>query len=279
MSSTAAQAQGARLVLAADRRKAAPLDPAQPLTIGRASGNRLCLASAEGVSDHHAVVRFSRSNGWLVCDWQSSDGTWLEGQRVRQCRPLSDGDEIRLGRQGPVLVFELINAEGPGASAPADQAAGAQPARAASSASAGDTTNSGPTRKPPTTAGASTSPRTPQPNHQPPKRSLEIDGEPLELAMVRAAAVRSEPLHPHIFSWWLLLCLGGLLLLPFPLLFWPLQVAALAGWILLGARKQHTLVVELHDGRARRHRFANRRTALAHRNGIRKAIGQGDSPA
>jgi hypothetical protein len=250
-------------VLASDRRKAAPLDPAQPLTIGRASGNRLCLASAEGVSDHHAVVRFSRSNGWLVCDWQSSDGTWLEGQRVRQCRPLSDGDEIRLGRQGPVLVFELINAEGPGASAPAAQAAGVQPTRAAARARTGGTTSSGPTA-------------TAQP---PPKRSLEIEGEPLELAMVRAAAVRSEPLHPHIFSWWLLLCLGGLLLLPFPLLFWPLQITALAGWILLGARKQHTLVVELHDGRARRHRFANRRTALAHRNGIRKAIGQGDSPA
>ena len=222
-------------MLASDRRKAAPLDAAHPLTIGRASGNRLCLASVEGVSEHHAVVRFSGSHGWLVCDWQSSDGTWLEGQRVRQCRPLSDGDQIRLGRQGPVLVFELMGR--------------------AEAASSGPATN------------------------PPPQRSLEIDGEPLELATVRSAAVRSEPLHPHIFSWWLLLCLGGLLLLPFPLLFWPLQIAALAGWILLGSRKQHTLVVELHDGRARRHGFANRRTALAHRNGIRKAIGQVDAPA
>ena len=101
----------------------------------------------------------------------------------------------------------------------------------------------------------------------------------MEVASIRAAMVLSEPQHPHIFSWWLLFCLGGLLLLPFPLVFWPLQTAALALWILLGSRKDHTLVVELRDGRAWRHRFANRRTALAHRNGIRKAIGAGTEPA
>jgi len=41
----------------------------------------------------------------------------------------------------------------------------------------------------------------------------------------------------------------------------------------LGSRKDHSLVVVLRDGRALRHGFANRRTALAHRNGIRKALG------
>ena len=68
--------------------------------------------------------------------------------------------------------------------------------------------------------------------------------------------------------------LYGLLLLPFPLLFWPLELGALAGWILLGSRKSHTLLVVQHDGQAQRRAFANRVTALAHRNGIRKAIGQ-----
>jgi hypothetical protein len=62
-------------------------------------------------------------------------------------------------------------------------------------------------------------------------------------------------------------------LLPWPWLFWGLQIAALAGWIVLGSRKEHVLVVTLHDGMAVRHRFANRATALGHRNGIRKAIG------
>ena len=118
----------ARLVLASDRRRVAPLDAAQPLTSGRAAANRLCLSSGEGVADHHAVVRFSRSHGWVVCDWQSTEGTWLEGQRVRQCRPLSDGDEIRLGRQGPVLVFELTAHR---TAAPAEAPAEAPAAKAA----------------------------------------------------------------------------------------------------------------------------------------------------
>ncbi|MEY3750035.1 MAG: hypothetical protein RLZZ186_454 [Cyanobacteriota bacterium] len=225
----------ARLVLAGDRRKAAPLDPAQPLTIGRAAANRLCLASLDGVSDHHAVVRFSRSQGWLVCDWQSSDGTFLEGQRVRQCRRLDDGDEIRLGLNGPVLLFELTAAAAPTAPSPTTPA----PTAAVSTIAVGD--------------------------------------QSVAVAEIRSVALQSLPQHPHIFSWWLLLCLGGLLLLPFPLLFWPLQASALVGWILLGSRKQHQLTVVLRDGRALRHGFANRRTALAHRNGIRKAIGQDPS--
>ena len=231
----------ARLVLAGDRRKAAPLDAAQPLTIGRASSNRLCLASLEGVSDHHAVVRFSRSQGWLVCEWQSSDGTFLEGQKVRQCRRLEDGDEIRLGLTGPVLVFELTAA---------DSGASGAPQAAAIPAS------------------------TPSPAPS----SITVGEQTVAAAEIRSVGVQSLPQHPHIFSWWLLLCLGGLLLLPFPLLFWPLQACALAGWFLLGSRKQHQLTVVLRDGRALRHNFANRRTALAHRNGIRKAIGQDPAP-
>ena len=223
----------ARLVLAGDRSKVARLDPAQPLTIGRAAANRLCLASQEGVSDHHAVVRFSRSQGWLVCNWQSHDGTFLEGRPVQRCRRLEDGDEIRLGLSGPVLVFELAE--------------------------------TGPRRTPAQTA--------PAPRPAPP-REIQVGDSSVAVAAIRSAAVQSLPRHPHIFSWWLLLCLGGLLLLPFPLLFWPLQGAALAGWIVLGSRKQHQLSVVLHDGRALRHGFANRRTALAHRNGIRRAIGQ-----
>ena len=233
----------ARLLLAGDRRKIAPLDPAEPLTIGRAAANRLCLASLEGVSDHHAVVRFSRSQGWLVCDWQSSDGTFLEGKQVRQCRRLDDGDEIRLGRNGPVLVFECSASPAPPAAAPPSPA---------------------PSVSAPPTASA--------------PRSISVGERQVAVAEIRSAAVQSLPQHPHIFSWWLLLCLGGLLLLPFPLLFWPLQVGALAGWLLLGSRKDHNLVLVLRDGRALRHGFANRRTAVAHRNGIRQAIGQ-DSTA
>ncbi len=210
------------------------LQPDQPLTIGRASGNRLALPAQQAVSDHHAVVRFSGRHGWLVCDWQSSTGTYLEGERVQRCRPLSDGDEIRLGRSGPVLVFRLT----PAATTP----------RPASS---------------------------PQPASAP--ATLTIGGETIRLDQIRTAVVQSEPRFPHIFSWWVLLSVALLLLLPIrlgPLLvFWPLQISLLAAAVLLGSRKQHTLRIDLRDGQARRHGFANRRTALAHRNGIRQAIG------
>jgi hypothetical protein len=227
------------------------LNPHQPLTIGRASGNQLALPSQDAVSAHHAVVRFSSRHGWLVCDWQSSDGTYLEGERVQRCRPIGDGDEIRLGRSGPVLVFRL----GESAAAPPGQAPGSQLVSTTS-----------PARRP-TDASA----------------TVAIGSEAIRLDQIRSAVVLSEPQYPHMFSWWVLLSVALLLLLPVRVgpvgIFWPLQLAVLAGGVLLGSRKRHTLQVELRDGQARRHPFANRRTALAHRNGIRQAIGAGAAAA
>ena len=226
--------KSAHLYLRETPSKRLELNSGQPLTIGCASNNRLALVSQSGVSPHHAVVRCTPTHGWVVCDWQSSDGTFLEGERIRRCRPLSDGDEIRLGRKGPVLVFSLeVSQPSPGSKA------------------------------------------APQPQ-QP--RSIDIGGVAVLVKQIRSATVLSEPHYPHVFSWWLLASVGLLLLLPFrigPLpIFWPLELAALAAWILLGSRKSHTLVVVQHDGQAQRRQFANRVTALAHRNGIRKAIGQ-----
>ncbi|MCP9911662.1 FHA domain-containing protein [Cyanobium sp. BA20m-p-22] len=235
--------------------KRVTLQPSLQLTIGQAGNNRLTLVSLEGVSPHHAVVRFNASHGWMVCDWQSSDGTYLEGERVRRCRPLSDGDEIRLGLRGPVLVFSLTTCAAPEPASPRRAPTGAT--SEGGSAGASEARSSGGSGRRPS-----------------PPKSIDIDGTTVPLNQIRSAVVLSEPLFPHIFSWWLLTSLGGLLLLPFPLLFWPLELAALAGWILLGSRKSHTLLVVLHDGRAQRRQFANRVTALAHRNGIRKAIGQ-----
>lgn len=242
MKSTAAQ-----LHLRDTPAKRVTLQPSQPLTIGQAGNNRLALTSLEGVSPHHAVVRFNSSHGWMVCDWQSSDGTYLEGERVRSCRPLSDGDEIRLGLRGPVLVFSLVPPKAPLHTTP----------KGSSNAASGG-------------SGV----RTESPRRTYPPCSIDIDGTMVPLAHIQSAVVLSEPLYPHIFSWWVLTSVAGLLLLPFQLVFWPLELAALAAWILLGSRKCHTLLVVQHDGRAQRRQFANRVTALAHRNGIRKAISQ-----
>ena len=218
-----------RLLLRDDPGRSVPLDPRTPLSIGRDPASGLCLAEAQGVSRHHALVRVSRTRAgqWLLCDLGSANGTYLEGARLRDCRPLSDGDEIRLGLQGPVLQFRASTSGRPAAPVVAPPAAG----------------------------------------------QLDFAGHSLPLDRIRSAYVRSRRRHPQAFSWWLLLCLGGLLLLPFPWLFWPLQLGALAGWILLGSRWEHLLEVTLQDGLAYRHRFDSLETALAHRNGIRKAMG------
>jgi hypothetical protein len=233
MSDSASAAAAARLVLRENPSRSARLSRRTPLTIGRAEDNLLRLASMEAVASHHAVVRFSPRHGWLVCDWGSPPGTWLEGRRIHHCRPLADGDEIQLGPGGPVLVFQLEASASPPAASP--------PPAAPSPAS----------------------------------RSHDLAGRRLPLAQVRSAHVQSRALYPRIFSWWVLVALGALVLLPWPWWFWGVQIAALAGWIVLGSRKEHVLVVTLHDGMAVRHRFANRVTALSHRNGIRNAIGQG----
>ena len=235
-----------RLELRDDPGRRVPLDPRAPLSIGRDPACGLCLRDGEGVSRRHALVRVSRTrpDQWLLCDLDSANGTFLEGARLRDCRALSDGDEIRLGQRGPVLLFRA--AARPMAGARAEPRPDAR--RVSAPAAAGPA--------PPAAAG-----------------QLDFDGRSLPVTRIRSAYVRSRRRHPHAFSWWLLLCLGGLLLLPFPWLFWPLQVGALAAWILLGSRWEHLLEVTLQDGLAYRHRFDSLATALAHRNGIRRAMG------
>ena len=262
----------AQLVLRSDAAKVAPLERSRPTTIGRAADNRLRLASHDLVAEHHAVVRYSQSQGWLVCDWQSPAGTFLEGERVRQCRRLSDGDEIQLGAKGPVLVFRLLAPE-PAGPAP-------EPTAAQGSGTAGH--GPGPAAapgRPASQAAAASGHRWQEPAAGPGAARgagapLHVAGREIPLAAIRSSQVRSRPRYPHSFSWWVLVCLGAMVLLPFPWLFWGVEIAALAAWIVLGSRKQHELVVTLRDGMAHRHVFANRITALSHRNGIRKAIGQ-----
>ena len=230
MESAMTNATSAQLVMRNQPTKTAALSRKQPLTIGRASTNLLCMPTTDGVADHHAVVRWSNSNGWLVCDWDSSEGTFLEGQRIRRCRPLNDGDEISLGKRGPVLVFRLASS----------------------------------TAKPP----SETSPGVSKGGN------LEFGGELIRMDQIQSVQMISRARYPASFSWWALISLGSLVLLPWPILFWTLELAAVSVWIVLGSRKDHVLLVTLKDGMGYRHGFDSKVTALAHRNGIRKAIGQ-----
>ena len=288
----------ARLVWLDRSAAAVPLDRSIPLTIGRDAANQLCLAQEPGLSRHHAELRPGAAGQWLVCDLGSSNGTYVEGERLSGCRLLAPGDRIRLGRRGPWLQFLLGELAAPPGDAfpplalapfPASDGAPASPSRpVVARAGAPPAPVPGPgSAAPPAAAGMSPSretvparlrpvpPAAPQPvSPAALDGTITVAGRALRLDQIRAVEVCSEALHPQVFSWWVLACLGGLLLLPFPLIFWPWQAAALALALLLGRRQEHILLLTLRDGRAHRHRFADRPAALAHRKGVRRALGQ-----
>ena len=68
-----------------------------PTTLGRLPENDLPLADA-GCSNHHAVLR--REGGrWTLEDLGSTNGTWVNDQRLEQPHLLKNADRIQLGAQ------------------------------------------------------------------------------------------------------------------------------------------------------------------------------------
>jgi RsiW-degrading membrane proteinase PrsW (M82 family) len=62
-----------------------------------------------GVSRQHVRLcpsAFSPS-GWEICDLDSANGTYINGQRLHGCRFLQHGDRIALAREGVQFLFEL----------------------------------------------------------------------------------------------------------------------------------------------------------------------------
>jgi pSer/pThr/pTyr-binding forkhead associated (FHA) protein len=71
-------------------------------TIGKAEENDVALPDDATASHLHAVLeRFAA--GWCVTDLGSSNGTWVNGDRIWAPRRLRNGDEIRVGQTR--LVF------------------------------------------------------------------------------------------------------------------------------------------------------------------------------
>jgi pSer/pThr/pTyr-binding forkhead associated (FHA) protein len=64
------------------------------------------------VSQAHAMVFFDAESGWRVKDLHSTNGTYLNGERLYDVRPLSSGDTIALGKS-TVTVGEMV-ADGAG---------------------------------------------------------------------------------------------------------------------------------------------------------------------
>lgn len=80
------------------------LRPGRDATIGRQPGADIWIDDAQ-VSRQHAVLRFA-DDGWSIGeDAPSSNGTYLNGQRLLARSVLRDGDQVFVGRTA--LVFHL----------------------------------------------------------------------------------------------------------------------------------------------------------------------------
>lgn len=90
-----------------------PLSDEREMVIGRDPNCQIILEPTLyiSVSRRHAAIRplHSLSNGlphWEICDLNSANGTYINGQILRGCQVLQAGDRIELGQDGPVFFFE-----------------------------------------------------------------------------------------------------------------------------------------------------------------------------
>ena len=93
------------------------LDPERPATLGRSLESTIVLHD-EHVSRRHAEVAL-QDNRWLVRDFETPNGTRVNGERIENATFLEDGQEIGIG--GVTLRFLLGAAEN-GAAAGSDGA-------------------------------------------------------------------------------------------------------------------------------------------------------------
>ncbi len=91
-----------------------PLVPGHSAVLGR---DLECQVSVDSltygaVSRRHAEVRPVTTLGieshWWVCDLNSANGTFVNGQRLVGCQVLQNGDRIVLGDNGPEFRFEQV---------------------------------------------------------------------------------------------------------------------------------------------------------------------------
>ena len=69
----------------------------QRMALGKAGTNHVVIDWDPTVSRLHAILEPVASN-WLVRDLDSTNGTFVNGERLLGERPLHNGDELRVGR-------------------------------------------------------------------------------------------------------------------------------------------------------------------------------------
>ena len=72
--------------------------------VGRAPGNELVLENA-ALSRHHFELE-RRSGGWRLRDLASTNGVFVNGDKVQLSSPVQDGDVIAVGKFSLVVAFD-----------------------------------------------------------------------------------------------------------------------------------------------------------------------------
>lgn len=88
----------------ADTRRLLPLS-GDRVTIGKADANDVTVDNDPSVSRMHALIERVPA-GWIVQDLNSTNGTFVNGERLLGTRPLRPGDEVRVGSSR--LVFRSV---------------------------------------------------------------------------------------------------------------------------------------------------------------------------
>lgn len=86
--------------------------PAGRVLLGRdkACDVRFDLQRVLEVSARHAeITPASDGKAFVITDLGSTNGTWVNGEEIRQPTALTSGDEIELGSGGPRLLFTIRN--------------------------------------------------------------------------------------------------------------------------------------------------------------------------
>ncbi len=68
-----------------------------PFKIGRDEGASLTLADEDASREHALLSRDPADGGWWLTDLQSTNGTYVNGRRIRAATRITDGDRIRIG--------------------------------------------------------------------------------------------------------------------------------------------------------------------------------------
>ena len=80
------------------------------VTLGRSPECQIRFDSNQygSVSRHHATLKaFGEPERWQICDENSANGTYLNGEAIQGCMTLQPGDRIMLSQNGPQLQFEV----------------------------------------------------------------------------------------------------------------------------------------------------------------------------